>query len=161
MSSQYRDDGAAAHLRVRTLEAQLAERDASLRAREAELAEERERLRVCRAQAAPSDRALRASGRQAVAAGQAVALGATLCFGVCASLLAAMPRRLPAPPAAPHRAAGLHTTVSPAPFGATAWGRAHPTQLTRLAALCAEVGDEACVSAVRAEQQRRAASADR
>ena len=42
--SGYRDDLAAAKSRVQTLEAQIAERDAALRAREAELAEQRAEL---------------------------------------------------------------------------------------------------------------------
>lgn len=146
--TQYRDDAAAARLRIETLEAQLGERDASLRAREAELREAEARAA---ASAETHDEQERNEARRALAAGQAAFLGVMVCLVVCASIFPLLwGVSCKRPP--PFNVVGAQ---SPRSFGDRgAWSRASVDDVRALGALCQRVGDTVCADAA-AELERQ------
>jgi len=149
--SQYRDEASAARLRIETLEAQMAERDASLRAREAEL---REAEHTIASQTVDEDERERREARRALAAGQAAFLGVMVCLVVCATIFpllwgASVKRPAPLAPAAPAARAPL--------MDRGAWGRATDEELRSMATVCQRVGDVACAEAVADLQRARSA----
>lgn len=150
--SEYRDDARAARLRIDTLEAQLAERDASLRAREAELREaegEMERLRALAASELRDDELReRVGSSRMLAAGQTAFLGVVGCVLCAAAMSIALVRSCPSHVSRRHHAAmSAHPSSTQSPegrFRGVEWKKATAADLRTVADVCRRVGDKVC-----------------
>jgi hypothetical protein len=150
--SEYRDDARAARLRIDTLEAQLAERDASLRARDAELREaegEMERLRaIASSELRESELRGRDGSSRMLAAGQTAFLGVVGCVLCAAAMSIALVRSCPSHVSRRHHAAmSAHPSSTQglaSSFKAAEWKKASAADLRTVAEVCRRVGDKAC-----------------